>query len=454
MPFNRSHALNLVPPNSVEAEEAIISSILLDNTVLDDVAEILDPGDFYKSVHQEIFAAFLRLYGRSEPIDLVTLTHCLEASGTLEKIGGATQLARIVDAAPLAVNAKHYAKIVSEKAFLRNMANQARRITARCLESEGNVDAVVDFVESSIFEELYHKNNTQYFSLKEIIDKSYSKLEKMEKRQYSGIPTGFGGLDALTSGFQKSDLIIIAARPSMGKTAFALNCTRNMSIKEGVPVAFFSFEMSKEQLGLRMLCSEARLSSYKLRDGFISKKEWDRLAKAAGILSDAPIFIDDSTDMTALDVRAKARRMKMKENIGAIIIDYLQLMEYRDPEARKVERRDLEIAQISRSLKKLAKELDIPVIALSQLNRMVEQRKDKRPMLSDLRESGALEQDADLVIFIHRDDMYPQDLKTDRHGMAEILLSKHRNGKTGHVELSFISENARFENLEYRHKDF
>ena len=440
-------SLTKVPPQNIEAEEAIISSILIDNEILNDIVELLSPEDFYRTAHKEIYRAIQYLYTNNQPVDLITLTNRLQEKDKLKSIGGASFLAKIVDTSPLAVNARHYAKIIEEKAFLRNIIRRSYKIVERCFKDGGSVDEVVDFVEHSIFDELTRKNKTQYFALNTIIFESIRLLEKQEKTLFSGIPSGFDRLDSLTSGFQNSDLIIIAARPSMGKTAFALNIARNAAIESNIPVAFFSFEMSKEQLCLRMLCSEAKVSSSRLRGRFLTKNDWVRLNKAGEVLSDAPIFIDDSTDMTALDVRAKSRRMKMKENLGLVIIDYLQLMEFRDPDARRPERRDLEIAQISRSLKNLAKELNIPVLALSQLNRMLEQRKDKRPMLSDLRESGALEQDADLVIFIHRDDMFPNIDQRSKQGIAEILLSKHRNGETGNLELAFISENARFENL-------
>jgi len=447
--MKRSHdySLDKVPPQNIEAEEAIISSILIDNDILDDIVDLLAPQDFYRTAHKEIYRAIQDLYSDNQPVDLITLANRLEEKDKLKNIGGASFLARIIDTAPFAVNAKHYAKIIEEKAFRRNIIRRSNKIVERCFKDGGSIDEVMDFVEHAIFDELNKKNRTQYFALNKIIDESIRRLEKQEKTLFSGIPSGFKRLDNLTSGFQNSDLIIIAARPSMGKTAFALNIARNAAIDANVPVALFSFEMSKEQLCLRMLCSEAKVSSTRLRGGFLTKNDWIRLTKAAEVLSGAPIFIDDSTDMTALDVRAKSRRMKMKENLGLVIIDYLQLMEFRDPDARKPERRDLEIAQISRSMKNLAKELDVPVVALSQLNRMLEQRKDKRPMLSDLRESGALEQDADLVIFIHREDMFQKKGQSSRQGIAEILLTKHRNGETGIVELAFISENARFENL-------
>ena len=316
---------------------------------------------------------------------------------------------------------------------------------------DGNVGAVMDFVERSIFDELTENQKTSYFRLSDILGDNFDAIEKRQGKRFTGIPSGFTLLDNLTSGFQDSDLIILAARPAMGKTAFALNIAKNVAVDEKVPVAIFSFEMSKEQLGYRLLCAEARVDSGRLRDGFLNKEDWDNLTSAAGVLSEAPIFIDDSSYLSALEIRAKARRMKMKEGVGLIIIDYLQLMGGGDSNTRKPERRDLEIAEISRALKALSKELKIPVIALSQLNRMLEQRKNKRPMLSDLRESGSLEQDADLVAFIYRDEMYNEDPNNPNRGIAEIILAKHRNGQTGTARLAYLSSYTRFENLAHEY---
>ena len=313
------------------------------------------------------------------------------------------------------------------------------------MEDKGDIENVLDFAVSSIFEIAEDKMKKSIVHLKHIIDKNYDDIEKwqMDKSLTSGVTTGFKKLDSLTLGFQNSDLIIIAARPSMGKTAFALNIARNAAVKKNIPVAIFSLEMSEKQLGLRMLCAEAGINSYRVKHGFLNHDNLDKLTKAAGILSEAPIYIDDTPDNSAMDIRAKARRLRMDSGIGLILIDYLQLLKVR----RYSDRRDLEIADISKSLKALAKELDIPVVALSQLNRKLEERKDRRPKLSDLRESGALEQDADLVIFIYRDEVYNQHEGNPNKGIAEILLSKHRNGQTGIARLAFLSEYTRFDNL-------
>ncbi len=436
--------LNL-PPQNIEAEESIISAILIDNNTLLDVIEILAPQDFYRTAHQKIYAAITDLFDKAEPVDLVTLANKLKEKGQLEEIVSASYLARLVDTVPLAVNAQYYAKIVHDKASLRRLIEKANAIVKRCFEQRGNADDVMDFAEAAVFEISEKKSRQAFYPLSKIILGNIETLEENQGNRslVTGVPTGYSRLDNLTSGFQNSDLIILAARPSMGKTALALNIARNAAVDTGIPVAIFSLEMSKEQLSLRMLCSEARIDSSRLRGGFFSMEDWQRLTDAAGILSESPIYIDDSPTMTAMEIRAKARRLKMDKNIGLIIIDYLQLMQGR----ASAERRDLEISEISRSLKALAKELDLPVLALSQLNRMLEQRTDKRPRLSDLRESGALEQDADVVAFIYRDEVYNKEEDNPNKGIAEILLSKQRNGPTGDVFLTFLNTYTRFESL-------
>jgi replicative DNA helicase len=439
-----SDLLNL-PPQNIEAEESLLSAILVDNTALLEVVEILAPLDFYRTAHQKIFAAISDLFNRGEPIDLVTLANGLKEKGHLEGVGGAAYLARLVDTVPMAVNAQHYARIVHDKAVLRRLIEKANAITKRCFQEHGGTEEIIDFAEASIFEVTEKKARQAFYPLSKLIDGNIDFLEEKQKNKsmVTGVPTGFTHLDNLTSGFQNSDLIILAARPSMGKTALALNMARNAAVDAGVPVAIFSLEMSKEQLSLRLLCSEARIDSSRLRSVFFSMEDWDRLTDAAGVLSAAPIFIDDSPTLSAMEVRAKARRLKMDKNIGLIVIDYLQLMQGR----ASAERRDLEISEISRSLKALAKEISLPVLALSQLNRMLEQRTDKRPRLSDLRESGALEQDADVVAFIYRDEVYNKEEANPHKGTAEVILAKQRNGPTGDVLLTFLSAYTRFENM-------
>lgn len=437
-------SLHHLPPQNLEAEASLLSAVLIDNTALLDIVEILVPDDFYRSAHQRIFEAITDLFARSEPVDLVTLANILKEKGHLEDIGGAAFLSALVDTAPMAVNAGHYAKIVHDKANLRRLIAKSNQIVQRCFEDRGNVDEVLDFAEQSVFEIAESKSRKSFHPISALIEKNIDKLEERQGNRtlITGVPTGFTDLDYLTSGFQPSDLIILAARPSMGKTALALNIARNTAVETNTAVALFSLEMSKEQLTMRMLCSEARVDSHRLRGGFLSSDDWTNITQAASVLSEAPVFIDDSPDLTALDVRAKARRLKMDKPLGLIIIDYLQLMQGR----RNIERRDLEISDISRSLKALAKELDVPVIALSQLNRKLEERTDKRPKLSDLRESGALEQDADVVMFIYRDEVYNREENNPNIGQAEIIVAKHRNGPTGDVPLAFRHAYTRFEN--------
>ena len=440
-------SLYKIPPQSIEAEESLLSGILIDNNTLLDIVDIISPEDFYRSAHQKIFSGIVELFSKNEPVDLVTLTNALKERGNLEEIGGATYLATLVDTVPLAVNAKHYAKIVHDKASLRRLIERANEIAKECFEDRGNVDEIIDFAESSIFEISKNKHKQAFYPISEIIDGNIETLEERQgnKALVTGIPTGFTRLDNLISGLQKSELIILAARPSMGKTALALNIARNAAVDANVPVAIFSLEMSKEQLSMRLLCSEARIDSSRLRGGFFSMEDWRKLTDAAGVLSDTSIFIDDTPDISGMEIRAKARRLKMEKDIGLVIIDYLQLMKGR----MSAERRDLEISEISRSLKALAKELDVPVMALSQLNRMLEQRNDKQPRLSDLRESGALEQDADVVAFIYRDEIYNSDENNPKKGTADILIRKNRNGPTGEATLTFLDSYTRFENLAF-----
>ena len=443
--IQKDPSLYHLPPQSIDAEESILSAILIDNDTLLEVLDVLAPKDFYRSAHQKIYYAITELFTKNEPVDLVTLSNILKEKGQLEEIGGATYLARLVDVVPLAVNAQHYAKIVHDKACLRRLIEKANEIAKRCFDDQGNVDDVIDFAESSIFEISENKIKPAFYPLGKIIESSIDMLEELQgnKALVTGVATGYPLLDNKTAGLQKSDLIILAARPSMGKTALALNISRNTAVDFGIPVAIFSLEMSKEQLSMRMLCSEASVDSSRIRSGFIGKENWVDITDAAGILSEAPIYIDDSPDLSALEIRAKARRLKMDKDIGLVIVDYLQLMKGR----HSAERRELEISEISRSLKALAKELDIPVLALSQLNRKLEDRSDKRPMLSDLRESGALEQDADVVVFIYRDEEYNKDINNPNSGKAEIIIAKQRNGPTGTVPLAFLKAYTRFESL-------
>ncbi|MEE4356823.1 MAG: replicative DNA helicase [Desulfococcaceae bacterium] len=442
-------ALYKVPPQNIEAEESLLSAIILDNTTLLEVLEILAPDDFYSRSHQKIFTGITALFAKNEPVDLITLSNILSEKGELDAIGGngyrgVTYLSWLTDSAPLAVNAAYYARIIRDRACLRRLIEKANEITKRCYENQGDVDEVVNFAESAVFEISEDKINPSFYRLSQIIESNIDTLEERQgnKTLITGVPTGFTQLDRLTSGFQPSDMIILAARPSMGKTALALNIARNAAVDAGVPVGIFSLEMSKEQLSMRMLCAEARVDSSRLRSGFFSREDWDALTEAAGVLSESPIYIDDSPDITAIEIRAKCRRLKMEKGLGLVIIDYLQLMKGR----ASAERRDLEISEMSRSLKALAKELNVPVVALSQLNRKLEERADKRPMLSDLRESGSIEQDADVVAFIYRDEVYHKDENNPNRGRAEVILGKQRNGPIGIAHMVYLGMYTRFEN--------
>ena len=437
--------LNRTPPHDMDAEESILSSIFIDNSTLYEIVDILEYQDFYKGAHQKIFRAVVELFAGDEPADLVTVANRLREKNELDSAGGPSYLATIADTAPLALNAVHYAKIIKGKSSLRKLIKSATDIIDRCMKDRGDFEDIIDYAENSVFSIAEAKSEGAFASLAELININIDTLEERQgsKGGLSGLTTGYPRLDSLTSGLQNSDLIILAARPSMGKTAFALNIARNVAFEENAPVAVFSLEMSKEQLSMRLLTSEARIDSNRLKTGFITQDDWQNATDAAGLLNDLPIFIDDTPNITVMDIRAKARRIKKESGLGLIVIDYLQLMKA----PVRLERKDLEIAEISRALKSLAKELNIPIIALSQLNRMLEQRSDKRPLLSDLRESGALEQDADIVSFIYRDEVYSKEADNPHKGKAEIIVAKNRNGSVGTASMHFIGQYTRFEEL-------
>lgn len=432
-----------IPPQNLEAETAILGGILIDNESISRVIEILRPEDFYKEAHREIFRAILDLYQINEPADLLTLTNHLKKEGTLGRIGGASYLSSLVDQVPTAAHVGHYAKIIREKSILRRLIDGATEIVSRGYEEEKSVEEFLDHAESIIFEIASRQITQGFYPLKDLVKSSFKTIEELyeKKELVTGVPTGFKDLDRLTTGLQPSDLVIIAGRPSSGKTAFALGLVEYAACEAKVPSAVFSLEMSKEQLVQRLLCSRAEVDAYKLRGGFLSESDWPKLTRGAGVLSEAPIFIDDSPVLTVLEMRAKARRLKKEKNLGLIVVDYLQLVR----PGHRTESREREISEISRGLKALAKEIHVPVVALSQLNRGVEARQDKRPMLSDLRESGALEQDADVVMFIFRDEMYNSE--SPDAGKAEIIVGKQRNGPIGKVHLAFRSNLTRFDNL-------
>ncbi len=434
--------LQRIPPQQIEAEQSLLGGILIDGDGLPTVLDFIQGDEFYRDAHRIIFQAFRDLFERNEPIDLVTVAEVLASRNQLEAVGGATYLASLAQTVPSAANVASYARIVGEKALLRRLIQTANEITSWAYAGGRSVDQILDAAESAIFAITEKSLRSSYQPLQDILKRSVEIIENFHEYQgISGVPSHFTDLDKLTAGFQRSDLIVVAARPSMGKTAFALNVARNAAVESQIPVGFFSLEMSKEQLAMRLLCSEARVDSQKIRSGFLSKHEAASMIKAAKGFSDAPIFIDDTPAISALELRAKARRMMADKGLGLIVVDYLQLMQGR----LNSERREQEISEISRSLKALAKELFIPVIALSQLNRKVEERHDKRPQLSDLRESGAIEQDADVILFLYRDEMYNKE--SSEKGVAEVIIGKQRNGPTGTVKLAYIKSYTRFENL-------
>lgn len=432
-----------VPPQQLEAEQSLLGGILLDNDGLPSAMEILTGDEFYREAHRVIFRAIQDLFERNEPVDLVTVVSLLSEKNQLDAVGGPTYLASLVESVPSASNVPAYAKIVNEKALLRRLIQAANEISGWCYGGGKNIEEILDHAESSIFAITENRIRNSYASIKDIVKKSIEAIERFQEHRemVTGVPSQFTDLDKLTAGFQPSDLIILAARPSMGKTAFALNIARNAALGSGVPVGFFSLEMSREQLAMRLLCSEGRVDSHKIRTGFLSQQECAKLLSAAGVFMEAPIYIDDTPSISTLELRAKARRMKADRGLGLVVVDYLQLMRGKESS----ERREQEISDISRSLKGLAKELNVPVIALSQLNRKVEERNNKRPLMSDLRESGAIEQDADVIAFIYRDEVYNPN--SPDKGIAEIIIGKQRNGPTGEVKLHYIDAYTRFENL-------
>ncbi len=435
-----------LPPQHIEAEQSILGGILIENYAINKVMEILKPDDFYRDSHRKIYEALLVLSERDEPADSITLTNELKNSGYLDSVGGASYVASLIDLVPTAANIEYYAKIVKEKAILRKLIQTSTEIITQSYEDRGDVEGFLDEAERAIFDISENRVRPSFYPIKDVVKGSFKILEKLyeKKELVTGVPSGFKDLDRMTAGFQPSDLIIVAGRPSMGKTAFCLNLAQYAAISKKNPVAIFSLEMSKEQLVIRMLCSEAHVEGTKLRSGFLSESDWPRLTIAAGNLSEAPIFIDDTAALTVLELRAKARRLKTERGgLGMVIIDYLQLMKGRS----RVESRQQEISEISRSLKALAKELNIPVIAVSQLSRKTEERTGNRPQLSDLRESGAIEQDADLILFIYRDEVYNKSEDNPNRGKAEIIIGKQRNGPIGKIELAFLDKFTSFKEL-------
>ena len=437
-----SHKL---PPQNLEAEQSVLGGILIENEAINRVMEILDPDDFYRDAHRKIFNALINLSERDEPADLITLTNELRKIDQLDSIGGASYLASLIDSVPTAANIEYYAKIVKEKSILRKLIQTSTQIVTQSYEDRGDIEVFLDEAERAIFDISEKRVRPSFFSIRDVVKESFKTIERLfqKKELVTGVPSGFKELDRMTAGFQPSDLIIIAGRPSMGKTAFCLNVAQYAAVENKIPVAVFSLEMSKEQLVIRMLCSEAHVEGTRLRTGFLNESDWPKLTIAAGNLSEAPIYIDDSAALSVLELRAKARRLKSERGLGMLIIDYLQLMKGR----ARVESRQQEISEISRSLKALAKELNIPVIAVSQLSRKTEERTGNRPQLSDLRESGAIEQDADLILFIYRDEVYNRAEDNPNRGKAEVIIGKQRNGPIGKIEMAFLDKFTTFKEL-------
>ena len=440
--------LRKVPPQNLEAESSVLGGVLLDNEAINRVLELLTPEDFYRETHRKIFRAMIVLSDRTEPVDLITLSDFLKARGELEAVGGTSYLASLADLVPTAANISYYARIVREKAILRHLITAATEIATRGFEERGNIDEFLDTAEKVIFDISEKKVKASFIVIGDMIKDSVKMVEKLYERKelVTGVPTGFKDLDKLTAGLQPADLIVVAGRPSMGKTAFSLNIAAYAALNAGVGVAVFSLEMAKEQLVLRMLCSEARVDNSKVRAGYLGERDFPKLVMAAGKLAEAPIYIDDTPAISVLELRAKARRLvrDRERKVGLIVVDYLQLMRG----VGSANNREQEISEISRSLKALAKELNVPVIGISQLNRMVESRKPPKPILADLRESGAIEQDADVIGFVYREVVYNEN--TDDPNVAEIIVSKQRNGPIGTVRLAFFKEYTRFEDLATR----
>ncbi|QQR79459.1 MAG: replicative DNA helicase [Deltaproteobacteria bacterium] len=441
---NVASLVNKLPPQNIEAEQAVLGSVMIENEAINRVVEFAEPEDFYRESHRKIFKAMLELSEKSEPIDLVTLTAQLKNKGELDAAGGTTYLSLLVDSIPTAANVAHYSKIVRQKSILRRLIQGATEIVSMGYQDQVDVENFLDQSEKIIFDIAQKRIKQSFFAMKDIVKESFRQIEMLSERKelVTGVTTGFSDLDRMTAGLQPSDLIIVAGRPSMGKTAFALSLAANATLKGKVPCAIFSLEMSKEQLVQRLLCMEARIDSSKLRGGFLTDSDWPRLTRAAGELSESAIYVDDTPAINILEMRAKARRLQKEHGLGLIIVDYLQLMRGLSSGGDSRER---EISEISRSLKALAKELRVPIIALSQLNRAVENRKPPIPIMADLRESGAIEQDADVIIFLYREEVY--DKETLNKGIAEVIIGKQRNGPIGTVRLAFLNNITRFENL-------
>ena len=434
----------IAPPQNLEAEESVLGAMLLSPGAIGAVSEVLDAGDFYRESHAKIYRAALALYAKGEPVDAITLVDELEERSELEAVGGRVRLHELAALVPATANAAHYARIVREMATLRGLISAGQQIAQLGWERPGETQILVDRAEQVVFDLSQSRVTTEFSHIEDLLKESFERITALYEAgaDVTGVPSGFRDLDRLTSGFQPGNLVIVAARPSMGKSALGLCAAANLALRHDVPVAMFTLEMSKSEVTQRLLCSEAKVESQRLRTGKLAQDDWPRLVAAGDKLMKAPIYVDDTGSITMMEIRSKARRLKTKEpTLGLIIVDYLQLM----TSGTTAENRVQEVSQISRNLKVLARDLDVPILAMSQLSRAVEQRHDKRPILSDLRESGSIEQDADLVMFVYRDEYYNEE--TDQQGLAEIILAKHRNGPTGTERLSFLKRYAKFADL-------
>ena len=452
-PFaNPAPSGRMLPPQNIEAEQAVLGTILIQDKALLKVIDLLQPGDFYRDAHKTIYAAMMALFDKHEPHDLITVTGLLSDQNKLEDVGGAAYLASLTDIIPFTGTLVHHARIIRKKSILRRLIQTSTEVAARCYDAQDDIDTLVDEAEKTIFEIAHSKKGEGFQPMSSVVPKAFDRINRLFDKQehITGVATGYDELDRITAGLQPAEMIILAARPSMGKTALAMNIVQHAAMIGKVPVAVFSLEMSVESLALRMLCSLGPIDSQRIRTGRLIDSDWPKLTRATGMLSEAPIYIDDTPGLTVLEMRAKARRLKSEQDLGLIVVDYLQLMQGKSSS----ENRAQEISDISRSLKAMAKELNVPVLALSQLNRSLENRTDKRPQLADLRESGAIEQDADVIMFIYRDEVYNRAEGNPNRGLAEIIVGKQRNGPTGVIKLSFLGEYTRFENYSNRAPDF
>nr|WP_028550636.1 replicative DNA helicase [Paenibacillus sp. UNC451MF] len=447
--MNEGMFMDRIPPQNLEAEQAVLGAILLDSDSLVTAMERITNDDFYRTSHQRIFESMIELAEGNEPIDLITLTALLQNKQQLEEIGGIKYLSELANAVPTAANIDYYAQIVEEKSMLRRLIRAATNIVTEGYAATDDVGDLLSDAEKRILEISQRRSSTGFIAIRDVLMEVFDKVEFLynNKGGTTGVKSGFQDLDKMTSGFQRSDLIIVAARPSVGKTAFALNIAQNVGVREKETVAIFSLEMGAAQLVQRMICAEANVDAGRMRTGFLESDDWEKLTMAIGALSEANIYIDDSPSVTVADIRAKCRRLKQEKGLGMILIDYLQLIHGRG----KGDNRQQEVSEISRTLKQIARELDVPVIALSQLSRGVEQRQDKRPMMSDLRESGSIEQDADIVAFLYRDDYY--DKESEKKNIIEIIIAKQRNGPVGTVELAFLKNFNKFVGLDRTHQE-